>query len=93
MSKRLSLRGDDLAWRTVDDELIAIDVRESTYLSANGSGLLMWSALAAGTTKEELVTSLVDAYGIDTGTASADVDAFLADLKERGLLDEAGTAD
>jgi len=93
MSKRLSLRGDDLAWRTVDDELIAIDVRESTYLSANGSGLLMWSALAAGTTKEELVTSLVDAYGIDAGTASADVDAFLADLKERGLLDEAGTAD
>ena len=48
MSKRLSLRGDDLAWRTVDDELIAIDVRESTYLSSNDRGLLMWNALAAG---------------------------------------------
>jgi len=93
MSERLSLRGADLAWRTVDDELIAIDVRQSTYLSANGSGLLMWNALAGGTTKAELVTSLVETYGIDAGTASTDVDAFLADLKERGLLDEAGTAD
>lgn len=93
MTKKLSLRGDDLAWRTVDDELIAIDVRDSTYLSANGSGLLMWNALAGGTTKAELVTSLVETYGIDAGTASTDVDAFLADLKERGLLDEAGTAD
>ena len=55
MTRKLSLRGDDLAWRTVDDELIAIDVRDSTYLSSNDSGLLMWNALAAGTTKEELV--------------------------------------
>ena len=93
MTKKLSLRGDDLAWRTVDDELIAIDVRESTYLSANDSGLLMWNALARGTTREALTVSLVDEYGIDAGTASADVDAFLADLKERGLLDEADTSD
>jgi hypothetical protein len=92
MTKKLSLRGDDLAWRTVEDELIAIDVRDSTYLSANDSGLLMWNALAGGTTKEDLAASLVDTYGIDAGTASADVDAFLADLKERGLLDEADTA-
>ena len=93
MSKRLSLRGEDLAWRTVDDELIAIDVRDSTYLSSNDSGLLMWNALAAGTTREELVASLVDEYGIDAATASQDVYAFLADLNERGLLDEADTSD
>ena len=93
MTKKLRLRGDDLAWRTVDAELIAIDVRDSNYLSANDSGLLMWNALAAGTTREDLVASLVDAYGIDAGTASQDVDAFLADLKERGLLDEADTSD
>ena len=93
MTKKLSLRGDDLAWRTVDDELIAIDVRDSTYLSANNSGLLMWNALSAGTTREELTASLVAEYGIDAETASQDVEAFLANLKERGLLDEADTSD
>ena len=93
MTTALRLRDADLAWRTVDDEMIAIDVRESTYLTANDTGALLWTALAAGTTKEALADSLVSAYGIDAGTAAADVDRFLTDLRERGLLDETGTTD
>lgn len=93
MTKKLSLRREDLAWRAVDDELIAIDVRDSAYLSANDSGLLLWSALAAGATRDDLVGRLTEAYGLDAETAGVDVDAFLGDLRARGLLDEAGTAD
>jgi hypothetical protein len=93
MSTELRLRNADLAWRTVDDEMIAIDVRQSTYLSANDSGAILWSALASGTTKEQLTGSLVEAYGIDPTTAAADVETFLSDLRERGLLDETGTPD
>ena len=93
MTTELRLRNADLAWRTVDDEMIAIDVRESTYLTANDSGALLWNALASGTTKDELAGSLVAAYGIDAETAAADVDRFLTELRERGLLDETGAAD
>ena len=60
MSTELRLRNDDLAWRTVDDEMIAIDVRDSTYLTANDSGALLWAALAAGTTREALAGNLVE---------------------------------
>ncbi len=88
MTTELRLRNDDLAWRTVDDEMIAIDVRDSTYLTANDSGALLWAAFASGTTKEALTGSLVAAYGIDEETAAADVERFLIDLRERGLLDE-----
>jgi hypothetical protein len=93
MTTELRLRDNDLAWRTVDDEMIAIDVRDSTYLTANDSGALLWSALAAGTTRDELASNLVAAYGIDADTAAADVERFLTDLRERGLLDETGAAD
>jgi hypothetical protein len=93
MTTELRLRENDLAWRTVDDEMIAIDVRDSTYLTANDSGALLWNALAAGTTEDELASSLVAAYGIDADTAAADVERFLNDLRERGLLDETGSAD
>ncbi len=93
MTKKLSLRDEDLAWRTVEDELIAIDVRESTYLTANGSGLMLWDALSTGATSEELAASLVGAYDIDPETARADVDKFLQDLRERGLLDETRDAE
>jgi hypothetical protein len=90
MTTELRLRSDDLAWRTVDEEMIAIDVRDSTYLTANDSGALLWVALAAGATKEQLASSLVDTYGIDAATAAADVEQFLSDLREHGLLDETG---
>lgn len=90
---QLRLRNADLAWRTVDDEMIAIDVRESTYLTANDSGAILWSALAAGATKDELADRLVDAYGIEAEAAAADVESFLNDLRERGLLDETGATD
>lgn len=89
MSRELRLRRDDLAWREVEDELIAIDVRDSSYLSANDSGLLLWRTLAAGTTRDELVEALTSNFDVDAATAERDVDAFLADLRERGLLDEA----
>lgn len=92
MTAELRLRSADLAWRTVDDEMIAIDVRDSTYLTANDSGALLWNALAAGTTKDALADSLVAAYGIDADAAAADVERFLAELRERGLLDETGAA-
>ena len=93
MTIELRLRENDLAWRTVDDEMIAIDVRDSTYLTANDSGALLWNALAAGTTKDELASNLVATYGIDADTAAADVERFLTELRERGLLDETGEAD
>jgi hypothetical protein len=35
-----------------------------------------------------LTAALVDEYGIDEERAAADVSGFLADLRQRGLLDE-----
>lgn len=89
----LRLRTTDLAWRSVDKEMIAIDVRESNYLTANDSGLVLWSALAAGTTKDELTSRLIAAYGIAADRAASDVESFLSDLRERGLLDETDATD
>ena len=86
----LRLRPDTLHWRRIDDEVIAIDIRASTYLSANGSGALLWEALAEGATREELAELLVYAFDIDRARAITDVESFLDDLTGRGLLvDEA----
>jgi coenzyme PQQ synthesis protein D (PqqD) len=84
----LRLRGEDVAWREVDGELIAVDLPRSAYLGANPSGTLLWSRLAEGATRVELAQALVDTYGIDTERAHGDVDAFLRDLSSRSLLAE-----
>ena len=89
MADKVSLRSDDLAWRVVEHELIAIDIRESTYLAANSTGTLLWETLSAGATPADLAGVLVETYGIDPDRARDDVESFLQDLRERGILDEA----
>jgi hypothetical protein len=83
----LRLRQEGLTWRLIDDELVAVDVEGSTYLSANPSASLLWGALADGATHIELVDRLVERYGIEQQQAESDVDAFLEDLTAKGLLE------
>lgn len=83
----LRLRRQRLEWRRVDDEVIAVDLERSTYLSANESGSVLWEALAEGTTREELIEQLATALEVDHGSAELDVDAFLQELTDRDLLD------
>lgn len=87
MSK-LKLRQTDLAWREVEGEVVVVDVRTSTYLSANDSGARLWARLSEGTTRDELVAELVESFGIDAETAGADIDKFVQQLRDNGLLED-----
>lgn len=84
----LRLRTQHLEWLEADDEIVALDLDSSNYLATNPSGALLWDALARGATREELVSKLVKTFGIDPEVASADVDAFVAQLSDGGLLEE-----
>jgi Coenzyme PQQ synthesis protein D (PqqD) len=82
----LRLRDSDLTWLEVQGELVALDESASAYLSANDSGLVLWQALGQGSSREELVALLLERFDVDEDRAAADVDAFLADLRARDLL-------
>lgn len=84
--RELRLRPEALVWREIDNELVAVDMASSTYLSANQSGALLWQMLATGTTHTELVERLVDRFAISSDRAASDVDAFLQGLDDRELL-------
>ena len=82
----MQLRPDAVAWREVDGEVIALGLESSTYFGTNSSGSLLWKRLAEGTTRAELVDELVATFELEPERAQADVDAFVADLRTRGLL-------
>jgi|tagenome__1003787_1003787.scaffolds.fasta_scaffold20948817_3 hypothetical protein len=83
----LKLRVQDVHWREIDGEVIALEARGSTYVAANGAGTVLWRALVAGTTRQALVDELVAAYGIDRERAAADTEHFLSQLDDQGLID------
>ncbi len=82
----LCLREQDLDWREIADEIVALDAQGTVYLAVRGSGAILWRRLAESTTRDGLVQALVETYGIDAARAGDDVDEFLATLNERGLL-------
>ena len=75
----MKLRGDDIAWREIDGNLVVLALRSSTYLTTNASGTLLMKQLAEERTLQQLVQALVDAYGIPDRLAQEDVLGFLAE--------------
>jgi hypothetical protein len=77
-------------WTRIADELVVLDLQNSSYLSVNSTGALVWSLLEAGTTRDALVESILAEFDTDHATAQKDVDRFLGELSERGLLKTTG---
>jgi Coenzyme PQQ synthesis protein D (PqqD) len=83
----MKLRVDDITWREIDGDLVVLDLRSSTYLTANASGTVLMRQLTERRTLQQLTEALVDAFDIPEDAAQRDVQAFVDDLGERGLLD------
>jgi coenzyme PQQ synthesis protein D (PqqD) len=77
---------DELEWRLVEGEVLALDVAEQRYLSVNRSGAVLWCALAEGATREELVGRLVDTFDVHPDAAAREIDAFVGALSRERLI-------
>lgn len=82
----MHLRQDGLTAREVDGTLMVLDLTTSQYFGIRGSGRVVYDALTAETSVEDLVRAVTSEYDIDADTARADVEAFIAKLDEAGLL-------
>ncbi len=87
---RLKLRSDRLQWVELDGEVVALDESALAYLGANESASLLWRELAEGTTRDRLAELLADRFALESAEAEADVDAFVAELRTRGLIERTG---
>lgn len=87
----MKLRANDLTWREIDGDLVILDLRSSTYLTANASGTVLMKQLTEDRTNDELVQAMVDAFGISESQAAEDVRSFVDSLDRSGLL-ESGVA-
>ena len=84
--EELKLREGAAAWQEIDGETVLLDLEHSRYLGVNATGTLIWRALAAGTTRDELVMQLQREFGISEAQAGVDVDSFVVDCASRNLL-------
>jgi len=79
----------DLAWPPVSGEIALYDARDGRYHVLNSSAAAIWAAIAAETPIEQVAIDLADAHGVPVEAMRADVDAFVADALQLGLLVDA----
>ena len=89
MTGRIQVSRDALS-RELDGEVLVLDLRTSLYFGMTGTAARIWQLAEAGTTRDTVVETLAEEYGGSRDVIVADVDSFLSELLERGLLDPAG---
>jgi len=60
--------------------------RPNEIMSLNDTGAFLWNILKEGADVQELVTRLMQEYGVDEKTAAKDVDVFLGQLRKKDLI-------
>ena len=68
---------------------LIFDPNTNAALSVNKTGVYLWNRIKNGATEEEMTSGIVELYsGVTKEQASADVKAFLQELRNRSLLSE-----
>jgi hypothetical protein len=73
----------------LDDEVMVINLESGKYFALDGTASDCWARIAGGALASELVDLLVSSYEVDTQRATTDVEAFLSQLSEGGVVEMA----
>lgn len=79
--------------RQVGDNHIVVPVGAQTVdfrcmITLNEVGAFLWQKMAADCTVTDLVDAILAEYDVTADVATADVERFVAALREKSLLDE-----
>ena len=83
----LKLRSNELTWREVDGEIIALDLTSSLYFTTNRTGTLLWLRLVEGANIGELAALLTEQFELAETDARGNVTGFIALLDSHSLLE------
>ncbi len=68
---------------------LVFNPESNAAVSLNKTGVYLWNRLKDGATEAEMTADLLEKYdGVTEEKATADVAAFLAELRSRSLLSE-----
>ena len=70
----------------IDDEIVIMRVDTGEFFSLTGTAATTWRLIDGNRNRDALLAALADEYSTDEAAIAADVDDFLAQLKETGLL-------
>lgn len=77
---------DRFAETHIDDEIVVMRLDSGEFFSLAGTAAAIWRLIDGTRDRAALIEALAADYDNDESDIAADVDHFLAQLKEQGLL-------
>lgn len=71
---------------TIDDEIVVMSLEDGDFFSLTGSSREIWQLIDGTRSRDAIIAALVAGYGEDAAEIGADVDLFLAQLRDAGLV-------
>lgn len=70
----------------IDDEIVVMRLENGEFFSLSGTAAATWRLIDGTRDRTSLIAALATEFDVHKTTVAADVDDFLAQLRENGLL-------
>jgi pyrroloquinoline quinone biosynthesis protein D len=72
---------------TIEDETVVMRIDNGEFFSISGTGLDIWELIDGTRDRDALLAALEAGFDAPQGVIGAELDAFLAELTNAGLID------
>jgi hypothetical protein len=83
---RIELVKDDVVARRVGEEYFLLTTGDATLHNIRESGVYIFEAIEKGAERDEILDGLVEEFDVEREQAAADLDEFLRELEEKGII-------
>ena len=67
---------------------VGAEVNFNGMLTLNDTGVYLWNLLQKDTTKDDILSKMLEEYDVSEEIASADIDAFIQKLRQANILED-----
>lgn len=71
----------------IDEEIVAMNLDTGDFFSLTHTGKEIWELIDEFSDREVIIEALAKAYGAEKSSIGPDVDAFLVQLRNAGLVE------
>jgi len=86
VATRTLITSDLVVCAELDGEAVLLNVETGIYFGLDAIAAHIWRLLSEGATQESIAERLTEEYDAEPSELRADLDAFLDQLAERGLI-------
>jgi hypothetical protein len=83
---RIKVLKDDIITRRVGEEYFLLTTGDATLHNIRESGVYIFEAIEKGRGYDEILDGLVAEFDVEKEQAAADLDEFLRELEEKGII-------